>query len=200
MAAIVGTALALALVFPLTNLNIGEPQTSALATTGSAHSALAGLSSAGVPTGVVAPIEVLVDQRDANTAAGVLGRLPGVYSAVTPSGPQWHKARTTVVEVVPSGEPSSANGSATITAVRDTAKRLEGVLGTGGDGPSQQDFSNSIYGNFPLMLALIAVGHVPFAGPGLSQCRPGGKSRPVQHPFGVRRVRDDGAHLAVRLR
>jgi putative drug exporter of the RND superfamily len=34
---------------------------------------------------------------------------------------------------------------------------LEGVLGTGGDGPSQQDFSHSIYGNFPLMLALIAL-------------------------------------------
>ena len=157
LAAVVGTALALVLVFPLTNLNIGEPQTSALATTGSAHSALAGLSSAGRPTGVVAPIEVLVDRRDANTAAGALGRLPGVYSAVAPSGPQWHKAGTAVVEVVPSGEPSSANGSATITAVREEAKRLDGVLGTGGDGPSQQDFSHSIYGNFPLMLALIAL-------------------------------------------
>jgi RND superfamily putative drug exporter len=44
LAAIVGTALALVLVFPLTNLSIDEPQTSALATTGSAHWALAGPS------------------------------------------------------------------------------------------------------------------------------------------------------------
>lgn len=100
VAAIVGTVLTLTLVFPLTNLNIGEPQTSALATSGSAHSALAGLSSA--------------------------------------------------------GEPSSAQGSATVRAIREAANS-DAVLGLGGAGPSQQDFSHSTYGNFPLMLVLIAL-------------------------------------------
>lgn len=111
VAAIVGTGLALALVFPLTNINIGEPQTSALATTGSAHTAFAGLSGAGVPTGIVAPIEVIVDQQDASRLAHTLGGLPGVYSAVSPTGTSWHRQGTAVVEVVPYGEPSSANGS-----------------------------------------------------------------------------------------
>ena len=53
---------------------------------------------------------------------------------------------------------------------------------------------------FPPDAGANRVGHVPFAGPGLSQRRPGRKSGPVQHPFGVRRVRDNGAHLAVRVR
>jgi putative drug exporter of the RND superfamily len=157
IAAIVGNGLALMLVFPLTNINISEPQTSALATTGPAHTALAGLSGAGVPTGVVAPIEVIVDQQDADKVAHSLGRLPGVYSAAAPTGASWHRQGTAVVEVVPYGEPSSANGSAAVTAVRETARHSAGVLGVGGSGPSQQDFANSIYGNFPLMLALVAV-------------------------------------------
>ncbi len=155
--ALVGTGLALALVFPLTNLNIGEPQTSALATAGPAHTALAGLSSAGVPTGVVDPIEVLVAGREADSTAGRLSRLPGVYSAVAPTGPSWRRAGTAVVEVLPAGEPSSAKGSATVTAVINATRHAGGVLGVGGTGPSQQDFSHAIYGSFPLMLALIAI-------------------------------------------
>jgi putative drug exporter of the RND superfamily len=157
LAAIVGTGLALALIFPLTNLNIGEPRTSSLATSGPAHAALAGLSSAGVPTGVVTPIEVLVTDHRAASLATSLGHLPGVFSAVAPSGPSWHRAGTAVVEVVPAGEPSSATGDATITAVRKAADGIPAVLGVGGAGPAQQDFSHAIYGNFPLMVALIAI-------------------------------------------
>jgi putative drug exporter of the RND superfamily len=157
VAALIGTGLALALVFPLTNIDIGEPQTSALATAGPAHSALAGLSAAGVPSGVVDPVEVLVQAADANSTAARLGRLPGVYSADAPAGPAWRRDGTAVVEVLPAGEPSSATGSRTVTVVRNTAKVSQGVLGVGGTGPSQQDFSRSIYGSFPLMLALIAI-------------------------------------------
>ena len=157
MAALVGTGLALALVFPLTNLNIGEPQTSALAMNGPAHAALAALSDAGVPTGIVAPLEVLVTADRAHTIATSLGAIPGVYSAVAPAGPSWHRAGTALLEVLPAGEPSSGAGAATVTAVRATSAHLSGVLGVGGAGPDQQDFSHSIYGNFPLMLALIAV-------------------------------------------
>ena len=147
----------LALIFPLTNLNIGEPRTSSLAASGPAHSALVGFSSAGVPTGVVAPLEVLVREQSAQNVVTSLGRLPGVYTAVAPSGPSWHRDGTAVVEVVPAEEPSAAAGDATVTAVRKTADGIPGVLGVGGAGPAQQDFSHSIYGNFPLMLALIAI-------------------------------------------
>jgi len=157
VAAIVGTGLALALIFPLTNLNIGEPRTSSLATSGPAHSVLAGLSRAGVPTGVVAPVEVLVRDHSAEDVVASLGRQPGVYTAVAPSGPAWHRDGTALVEVFPAGEPSSATGNATVTAVRKAASGMPEVLGVGGAGPAQQDFSHSIYGNFPLMLALIAI-------------------------------------------
>ncbi len=59
--------------------------------------------------------------------------------------------------MVPAGEPSSAQGSATVTAIREAAKIRTPCSELGGAGPSQQDFSHSIYGNFPLMLTLIAL-------------------------------------------
>jgi RND superfamily putative drug exporter len=157
LAAVAGTGVALALVFPLTNLNIGEPSTSALATTGTAHAALADLSSAGVPTGIVDPIEVLTTAKAAPSVSQALAGVRGVYSVVAPAGPNWSQRGTGLVEVLPRSEPSSAAGGATVTAVRDRASQLPGVLGVGGTGPTQQDFSHALYGNFPLMLALIAL-------------------------------------------
>jgi RND superfamily putative drug exporter len=157
LAAVVGTGIALALVFPLANLNIGEPSTNALATSGPAHTALAQLSGAGAPTGVVAPIEVLAERPDAPAVAHWLGEIPGVFASVAPSGPGWQAGATALVEVLPRYEPSSGLGSLTVSQVRSRAAAAPGVLGVGGAGPSQQDFSHAIYGNFPLMLALIAV-------------------------------------------
>jgi RND superfamily putative drug exporter len=157
VAALVGTGLALALIFPLTNMNIGEPSSSALATNGSVHTTLAGLSGAGVPTGVIAPIEVLTTDQRAPAIAASLRALPGVYSTFDPTGPAWQRSGVALIEVLPVGEPSSSTGSATVSAVRKTAADMAGVLGVGGMGPAQQDFSHAIYGNFPLMLALIAL-------------------------------------------
>jgi len=157
LAALAGTGVALALAFPLTNINIGEPATSALATTGSAHAALASLSSSGVPTGIVSPIEVLTAAKSAPEVSQALAKVPGTYMVAAPTGPQWSQRATALVEVLPRSEPSSAAGSATVTAVRDKASQLPGVLGVGGTGPSQQDFSHALYGNFPLMLGLIAL-------------------------------------------
>ena len=157
LAAIAGTGVALALVFPLTNINIGEPSTSALATSGPAHAALADLSRSGVPSGVVDPVEVLAKAGGGPAVARSLAAVPGVYTVVAPSGPAWHRDGTTVVEVLPRYQPSSGAGSATVTAVRAKADATPAVLGVGGAGPSQQDFSSALYGNFPLMLSLIAL-------------------------------------------
>ena len=53
---------------------------------------------------------------------------------------------------------------------------------------------------FPADARSYCVGHVPSADPCLPQRGAGRKSGPVQYPFGVRRLRDDGAYLAVGLR
>jgi RND superfamily putative drug exporter len=154
-AALVGAGILIALVIPVFALNLGEPKTSALAQKGTAHATLTTLQAGGVPTGVIEPMEVLVDDRNAGAVAAQLAQVHGVYSAAVSSAPSFHRDGTTIVEVMPVAEPSSSAGGATIAAVRATADRLPGVIGVGGMGPGQVDFVHAVYGSFPLMLTLI---------------------------------------------
>jgi putative drug exporter of the RND superfamily len=154
--AIVGAAILIALVIPVFFLNLGEPKSTALAQTGSAHAALATLEKGGVPSGVIEPIEVLTHDPQAQAVANRLSQVPGVYSvAVVSNAP--HPGGTAIVEVLPSAEPATTAGNAAISGVRSAAADLPGVIGVGGAGPSQVDFIHSVYGHFPLMLSLIAV-------------------------------------------
>ena len=156
-AAVAGAGILIALIIPVFALNLGEPRTSALAQKGDAHSTLTGLQAGGVPTGVIEPMEVLVDGPQAQTVAARLAQVKGVYTAAVSDAASFHRDGTTIVEVVPVSEPSTAAGGATIAAVRAEAAHLPGVLGVGGMGPGQVDFIHAVYGSFPLMLALIGV-------------------------------------------
>jgi RND superfamily putative drug exporter len=155
--AFLGAAILVALIVPVFALNLGEPKTSALAQRGAAHSTLTTLERGGVPSGVIEPIDVLVRDSDAQTAASTLAHGKGVYTAAVSSSPDFHRGGTTIVEVLPSAEPSSSSGGATIAAVRSTASHLPGVIGVGGAGPGQVDFIHAVYGSFPLMLTLIGI-------------------------------------------
>jgi RND superfamily putative drug exporter len=155
--ALIGGAVLVALIIPIFALNLGEPTSSVLAQGGTAHTTLAGLQTGGVPTGVIEPIDVLVTQADAHSVAASLGQVKGVYAAVVSDSAGYQSHGTTIVEVLPTNEPSTSAGGATISAVRDEAKQLPGVIGVTGLGPMQQDFIHAVYGSFPLMLTLIGI-------------------------------------------
>jgi RND superfamily putative drug exporter len=156
-AAVAGAGILIALVIPVFALNLGEPKTSALAQKGAAHTTLATLQAGGIPSGVIEPMDVLVADNQANAVANRLAQVNGVYSAAVSTNPAFHRGGTTIVEVLPSAEPSSSAGGATISAVRSTASHLPGVIGVGGAGPGQADFIHAVYGSFPLMLTLIGI-------------------------------------------
>jgi RND superfamily putative drug exporter len=137
------------------SLNIGEPKSSVLAQHGAAHDTLAALEAGGIPSGVIEPMEVLVAAPDAQAVAAKLTTVKGVYTATVPS--TFQRDGTAIVEVIPTNEQSSSAGSATISAVRSTAKDLPGVIGVNGVGPGQVDFIHAVYGSFPLMLGLIGL-------------------------------------------
>jgi RND superfamily putative drug exporter len=152
-----GGAILVALIIPIFALNLGEPKSSVLAQKGTAHAALATLESGGVPSGIIEPIDVLVTDSQAHAVATSLGQVNGVYAAVVADSSAYHQGGTTIVEVLPSAEPSTSAGGATISAVRAEAKHLPGVLGVTGVGPTQADFIHAVYGSFPLMLTLIGI-------------------------------------------
>jgi RND superfamily putative drug exporter len=155
--AVIGAAILLALIIPVFALNLGEPKTSALAQKGAAHATLTTLQRGGVPTGIIEPMDVLVEDSQAQAVASTLSHVKGVYTAAVSQAPDFHRGGTTIVEVLADGEPSSRSGGATISAVRSTASHLPGVIGVGGAGPGQVDFIRAVYGSFPLMLTLIGI-------------------------------------------
>jgi RND superfamily putative drug exporter len=170
------TLAALAVLLPLCvaalGLRLGEPPAAVLARSGPAREALDRLERAGVSSGVLTPIEVLVpaetdppgdhpdgppDPPDREAAAARLGGVAGVQLAVAPDGPAWQRAGSSLVSVLPAAETSGDAGVATVERVRDlAAAELPGAR-VGGSGPLAIDATASLYGSFPLMLAAVAL-------------------------------------------
>jgi putative drug exporter of the RND superfamily len=152
-AAILGTVILGLIAFPALSLQLGEPASTSLSTTGPARDALTTLTSDGVPSGVLTPIVVLT-----NGATGVtstLAHVQGVDTAVTTQDTQ--RAHSALITVLPVAEGSLGAGQDTVRAVRAAIGSNQTVVGVDGDGAQLIDFDNAVYGNFPLMLALIAV-------------------------------------------
>jgi RND superfamily putative drug exporter len=150
------------LMAPALSLHLGLPGSAAQATAGPAHDALATLTSGGVPSGVLTPAEVLTTAGSPAAVAARAAALPGVYTAIAPgttagSGPVFaSRAGTSIVDVLPAAESTLPAGQAEIASVEHALAGSPGVIGVGGDGASLIDFDRTVYGDFPLMLSLIA--------------------------------------------
>src|SRR5207245_4172419 len=140
------------------NLHLGTAQANALSKSGPAYEGLIAMERADLPTGVLTPMEVLVPSGvSPQDVAASLKTIPGVWTAVAPASPAWHRAGTAIVSVVPREEPSTSAGKGTATAVRDRVAARWPTVQVGGAGPEDLDFVHAVYGSFPLMLGLIAL-------------------------------------------
>jgi putative drug exporter of the RND superfamily len=158
LAALGGIAVLAALMAPALSLHLGEPGSSAEATSGPAHAALATLTDGGVPAGVLTPAEVLTDGAPAAArTATAAARLPGVYTAVAPATADYRHGGTAIVTVIARTESSGPAGQAEMSRLESALLPRPGVLGVGGQGPELIDFDHTVYGDFPLMLALIGI-------------------------------------------
>jgi putative drug exporter of the RND superfamily len=151
-------AAALAILIPLGvaafGLQLGTPKAGSLAKSGPAYDGLTWLTHAGIPTGVLTPLEVLVPAgTDPDTLATQLRQLPGIHAAVAPTDIAWRREGTALIDVQPDDEAGTPAGKHTIADVR--AAVPDGVR-VGGAGPEDIDFTRAVYGHFPLMLTLIA--------------------------------------------
>jgi putative drug exporter of the RND superfamily len=156
IAALAGLGILTALMLPALSLHLGQPGSSAQATGGAAHSALVTLTDGGVPSGVLTPAEVLTSSS-AGVVAASAARVPGVYAAVTQATPDYQRDGTAIVTVMPVAESSVPAGQTTIASLEHTLLASPQVIGIGGDGASLIDFDHAVYGDFPLMLAIISV-------------------------------------------
>jgi putative drug exporter of the RND superfamily len=172
VSAAAGLGIMALLMAPALSMHLGLPGSSAEATAGPAHDALASLTSGGVPSGVLTPAEVLASGRSSASVAARASALPGVYTAIAPgsgagaagsgtgvagSGAGFARDGTAIVDVLPVTESTLPSGQAEVASIEHALVGSPGVIGVGGDGASLIDFDHAVYGDFPLMLSLIAV-------------------------------------------
>ena len=91
---------------------------------------------------------------DPETVASKLAGVDGVWGAVAP--PDWRSGGTAIVSAIPTTDANSRQGRATLDRIRATADLPPGDVTTGGQAAQSADLIDAVYGNFPLMIALIA--------------------------------------------
>ncbi|WP_395363366.1 hypothetical protein ACHGLA_24535 [Streptomyces sp. YH02] len=154
--AAVGLTLLVLLAGAATQLRVGNPEAHALVASGPARDGLDRLTAAGVPSGVLNPLEVLVPEgADAEAVAARAARVPGVLLAAAPRADAWRRDGSAVVVVVPEEEPMTAAGAATVTALRSALS--EGTPQTpptrvGGSGVVDRDLVDGVYGLLPFAI------------------------------------------------
>jgi len=143
------------LCVPLAGIKVGLSGVDSLATSGPAYQGLRTLRAAGLPTGSLTPMEVLVRGGDPATVAQVAARVPGVASATAP--PAFRRGDLSLVEVIPARETVNSSSTAVVRDLRSAVDGLPGVVGASGAGPVQLDYSHAVYGNFPLVVAALVL-------------------------------------------
>ena len=154
-----GLAIVLGLAVPALSMNTGQPRADALAQTGPAAAALHGLERDGVPSAVVFPIQVLAHGGSAGSgrAISIARATPGVYTVLAPASAAFRRGPDSLLSVIAADEGNTPAGRATVTRLRAALAGVPGGAEVGGNTAQNVDFNRAVYGNFPLMLAVIAL-------------------------------------------
>jgi RND superfamily putative drug exporter len=153
-AAILSTAVLAALVFAASSIQLGNPKADSLAQSGPARVGLDHLRDTKIGTGPLSPFDTLVRSGDSDAVARTLQRVEGVRGAIAPA--DWRQGKMTLVSVIPTEDGNSPAGRETLDRIRAAAAPLPADVVTGGEAAQSADFLDEVYGNFPLVIALIA--------------------------------------------
>jgi RND superfamily putative drug exporter len=158
VAAVGAAAILAALVLAATTLQPGLPNVNTIAKQGDARQGLLALERSGIGSGALLPNEALIEGSSSpEHLATVLAAVPGVHGAVAPISPQWRHPGVAIVDAFTTPDGSSGAGRETLDRVRNAAHGAGPEVRLGGLAAQNEDFINAVYGNFPLMIALIAI-------------------------------------------
>jgi putative drug exporter of the RND superfamily len=151
-AAILSTAVLAGLVVAASSIQLGNPQADSLAQSGPARAALERLERSGIGTGPLSPFDTLVHAENPAQVVATLKDVEGVRSAVAPA--DWRREGVSLISVIPTEDGNSPAGRETLDRIRAATRGDDAV--TGGEAAQSADFLDAVYGNFPLVIALIA--------------------------------------------
>jgi RND superfamily putative drug exporter len=159
LAGAIGIALVTALAIPALSMNTGQPRANSLGGHGQPARALHALEREGVPSAVVFPIQVLTHggTAAAQQAITIAEHTRGVYTVLAPATSSFRHGHDALLSVIPTAEGNSPAGTAIVARLRAALTRVSGGVEVGGNTAQNIDFNSAVYGNFPLMLALIAI-------------------------------------------
>jgi putative drug exporter of the RND superfamily len=154
-----GSAVAIlaALIIAATGLTLGDASPNTIAQHGDAKEGLTALEDSGIGSGSLLPYEVLTNGTPPDRVANDLSQVEGIHGAAAPDSPQWRSGNVAEVLAFPTADDSTAAGRATLDRARQAAHSAGPDVRVGGLPAQNDDFINAVYGNFPLMIALIAV-------------------------------------------
>jgi putative drug exporter of the RND superfamily len=156
-AAALALAVLIVLIIPVFSLTTGETAASAYAKNGDAHDTYQQLLAGGAPSGVLTPIEILTRARDARAVTAQVEHVPGIATVARSTAPDSNRAGTTVLLAIPRTETVNASSLQPVSAVRNAVRSTPGVVGVAGGGAIELDYQKAVFGNFPLMFAVIAL-------------------------------------------
>src|SRR4051794_34843081 len=145
-----------ALFVSFLGIKIGLASTDSLAKNGSAYEALQVLKDGGITTGTLTPMEILVDKPQAQAVATAVADVDGVKHVFVSNDASNDRNGHAIVVVVPEVETANSSTVGPVKDVKDVTETMPGVIGVAGLGADQIDFLKAVYGNFPLMLTIIA--------------------------------------------
>lgn len=139
-------------------IRVGTVRPNSLSRSGQAESALVALEHDGFPVGALAPIEVLVPANDnPTTVAHRLSSLAGAYTAASPTGPEWQRKGTALVDLLPASPTTAPANEKLLRAVRSQLGTIAPGASATGFGLDELDWVHSLYGSAPLVLGLVAL-------------------------------------------
>ena len=155
LAAGVSLAIVGALVVAAWNIQLGQSDLDTIAKQGDAKAGLEALKASDIGAGALLPHEVLTQGTDPEEVAGDLRSLDGIHGAVAPDS--WRQDGTAIVEAFPTADGATSESRDTLDLVREAAHGAGPDVRVGGNLALNDDFIEAVYGNFPLMIALIGI-------------------------------------------
>ncbi len=160
LAAMVGIMIIAISTVPAFSLKTGEPLIGSLSQVGPAAEAFHELQRHGVPSGIAFPIYVMSHggARSAGQAKAIIESTPGVYAVIAPETPSFRKGDDALLTVIPFAEGSQQEGKALVGTLRNRLANLSGgAADVGGSTAEDISFTHAVYGNFPLLLAVVGL-------------------------------------------
>ncbi len=144
-----------ALVLAATNMHPGVSNADTIAKSGDAKQGLVALEKSGIGSGALTPYEILVRGGSPDAVAAAVARVDGIHGVSAPAA--WRANGTAVVAAFPTPDGSTQASRDLVDKVRTAVRGADPTAGVGGEVAQNADFIDAVYGNFPLMIALITV-------------------------------------------